>query len=320
MFALRGAAVTLSVFAMVYCALSLAVCLSWARIWIRIQTWARRPPESRVANLLFTLRLFPLATAVVITAAFTVPSFLLLEPRAINEPLGGLPLALGLCGLGIGIFGAAKVFRAIRKASHTISAWTREAQSVSSATPVPVLRISRPIPPMSAVGIVRPRILLSSAAESVLAADELRAALKHEIAHIRRRDNLKKLLLRFVAFPGMSGLEMAWLEAAEMAADDAAVSTPTEALDLAATLIKLSRLGPVAPPVDLSAALVHSPASIMNARVERLISWSQQRQSRSRGNAIWCGVLALCAAAGMAAVTYSEMLAHVHTATEWLVR
>ena len=76
---------------------------------------------------------------------------------------------------------------------------------------------------------------------------------------MRRRDNLKKLLLRFVAFPGMAGLEAAWLEATEMAADDAAVSNAGEALDLAAALIKLSRLGPVEAPVDLTAALVHSP-------------------------------------------------------------
>jgi Zn-dependent protease with chaperone function len=173
---------------------------------------------------------------------------------------------------------------------------------------------------MSAVGIVRPRILLSSAAESVLAAEELQTALNHEIAHIRRRDNLKKLLLRFVPFPGMSGLEMAWLEAIEMAADDAAVSSPTEALDLAATLIKLSRLGPVEAPVDLSAALVHSPASIMNTRVERLIAWSPRRQPLSQGLALWYGVFSICIAVGLVAVTYSELLARVHEATEWLVR
>jgi Zn-dependent protease with chaperone function len=67
----------------------------------------------------------------------------------------------------------------------------------------------------------------------------LQTALNHEVAHVSRRDNLKKLLLRFVAFPGMSGLETAWLEATEMAADDAAVSTAGDALDLAAALIKL---------------------------------------------------------------------------------
>ena len=316
MFALRGIAVSLAVFAIVYCTLSLAVCLSWTRI----QTWVRRQPVNRIAHLSFSLRIFPLVTAALITAVFTIPSFLLLEPRAIDEPVGGVPLTLGLCGLAIGVFGAANVFLAIRTASRTISAWTRGAQSVPSTAPVPVLRILRPVPPMSAVGIVRPRILLSSAAESVLAAGELQIALNHEMAHIRRRDNLKKLLLRFVCFTGMRGLEMAWLEAIEMAADDAAVSSPTEALDLAATLIKLSRLGPIEAPVDLSAALVHSPASIMNTRVERLIAWSQRRQDPSQGLSLRYGVLSICTAAVLAAVTYSQLLARMHEATEWLVR
>ena len=48
-------------------------------------------------------------------------------------------------------------------------------------------------------------MLLSGAAELVLTTNELQTALNHEIAHVRRRDNLKKLLLRFVAFPGMAG-------------------------------------------------------------------------------------------------------------------
>ena len=74
MFAARGIAVSLSVFVMVYCVLSLAVCLAWRTV----QSQVARFPVRRVADLLFALRMFPLATAVVITAAFTVPSFVLL--------------------------------------------------------------------------------------------------------------------------------------------------------------------------------------------------------------------------------------------------
>ena len=40
-------------------------------------------------------------------------------------------------------------------------------------------------------------------------------------------DNLKKLVFRFCPFPGMSKLESAWSQAAEMAADDAAVALRT---------------------------------------------------------------------------------------------
>jgi Zn-dependent protease with chaperone function len=269
--------------------------------------------------------MFPLATAVVITAAFTVPSFLLLEPRAIDEPLGGIPLALGLCGVMLGIFGVLNAGIAIRSASSTIARWTNAAQPIESNAPVPVLRISPAVPAMTAAGIVRPRVLMSGAAESMLTASELQTALNHEIAHVRRCDNLKKLLLRFVAFPGMSALEASWFEATEMAADDAAVSNAGEALDLASALIKLSRLGPVEPAVDLTAALVHSPTSamnarVMNARIERLIAWSAEPLISRRKYSPWYGLGVVVATIVVFAVTYGQLLLRLHTATEWLVR
>jgi Zn-dependent protease with chaperone function len=316
MFAARGIAVSFSVFVMVYCALSLAVILAWRSIRLHSQRHQLR----QVADLLFALRSFPLITAAIITAAFTVPSFLLLEPRAIDEPLGGIPLVLGVCGALLAIFGVVNAGIALRKASRTVSIWTSAAQPVESCAPVPVLRIPQVVPAMIAAGIVHPKVLLSGAAECLLSANELRIALNHEIAHVRRRDNLKKLLLRFVAFPGMRSLEIAWLEASEMAADDAAVSNPSEALDLAAALIKLSRLTPLEPPADLTAALMHSPASIINARVVRLIAWSDQGLVSSQRFSLGYVLSATIAATAVFAVPYSQLLVHVHTATEWLVR
>lgn len=316
MFAARGFAVSFSVFVMVYCALSVAVCFTWGRVWVHFQGH----PIRRIADLLLALRVFPLAAAAIITAVFTVPSFLLLEPRSINEPLGGLPLSLGICGAALGIFGMLNAAMAVRGSSRRVSTWTDQAQQIATYATVPVWRIARRVPAMAVAGIVRPKVLLSGAAEFLLTANELRSALSHEVAHIRRGDNLKKLLLRLVAFPGMGALEAKWLEATEMAADDAAVSSAREALDLAAALIKLSRLGPAESSADLTAALVHSPASVVNARVERLIAWSDDRRVPSRRFSPWYGLGAALAVIVLSAVTYSHLLAEVHTATEWLVR
>jgi Zn-dependent protease with chaperone function len=362
MFAVRGIAVTLSVFVIVYGALSLAVSLGWRWSGSKVRRHGQRHPARRSADLLFAWRMSPLLTAAVITGALTVPSFLLLEPRAIDEPLGGIPLALGICAVGLGIFGVLNAGLALRRVSRVVARWTRAAQPVETCAPVPVLRISagvpamnrpamnRPgmsqpatvlpalalpalalpalaLPAMTVAGIVRPRVLLSSAAESVLTAAELQMALNHEIAHVRRRDNLKKLMLRCVAFPGMAGLEAAWLEATEMAADDAAVSNAGEALDLAAALIKLSRLEPVEwgsvhAAIDLTATLVHGSATVMSARVERLIAWRGGRLAPPRTFSLspWYGVGAAVATVAVFAATYSQLLVRVHTATEWLVR
>lgn len=315
MFALRGIAISFSVFVLVYCLSSIAVPLIWR--FLRLN--AKGLPARQLADWLFTLRMFPLVAASTITAVLTVPSFLLLEPRAIQEPLGEIPLALGIFGAVLGIFGIVKASLALRAARRAAAEWARQAQPLKTSDPVPILRMARSVPAMIAAGIFRPRVMVSGAAEAILSAAELKSALNHELAHVRRRDNLKKLLLRFVAFPAMLPLETAWLEATEMAADDAGVANAGEALDLAAALIKLSRLGPVESAVDLTAALVHSPASAVNARVERLLAWNDQR-GVTRQHISWYGVVAILATAAAFAVTYGQLLVRVHTATEWLVR
>jgi beta-lactamase regulating signal transducer with metallopeptidase domain len=316
MFALRGAVVSLSTFAAVYCVFSLGVRFGWTAL----SHWCQHLPARRTADLLFAVRMFPFIAATLVTAAFTVPSFLLLEPRAIDEPLGVMPLALGVCGTGFVVFGLARSALALLRASRMTSAWKDQSELIQRSAGVPVLRIAPLVPAMTATGIVRPRILLSHAAESLLGAGEFQAALNHELEHVRRRDNLKKLLLRLVAFPGMRKLELAWLEAAEMAADDAAVSSASEALDLAAALIKLARLGCAESGIELTTALVHHPASAMSARVHRLIEWREGRRLPSRSLSPWYATVAVLTTAAVFSCVYSNLLTRAHEATEWLVR
>jgi len=127
-------------------------------------------------------------------------------------------------------------------------------------------------PPVTLVGVHKPRVLVSESAVALLSHDELHIALKHEDAHLRARDNLKKLVFRFCPFPGMAKLESAWSQTAELAADDAAVSNADDALDLAAALVKLSRLLPVgAAPVCTVGFVTGS----IGTRVERLLAWNE---------------------------------------------
>ncbi|MGA8761645.1 MAG: M56 family metallopeptidase [Candidatus Sulfotelmatobacter sp.] len=316
MFAARGIAVSLSVFSLLYVALSLSVCCLWRRIWL----YSQRFRAKRCANLLFAWRMLPLATAAASTLILAVPSFLLLEPRATDERVGAAPLVLGFFGFMILAAGAGNAILALVRASKTMARWNSDASVARSFGRILLLRGSRAFPTLVAAGILRPKVLLSHRAEIVLTPKELQTALQHELAHVRRLDNLRKLLIRFAAFPGMAELESSWRQASEMAADDAAVFSASEALDLAAALIKLSRLGPLEPPGELTTALVHSPAESVNARVERLIAWTDQRQIPAGGYSL---VYAACGAAVMlatVAVNYSGLLIQVHAATEWLVR
>ncbi|MGC2326659.1 MAG: hypothetical protein WA604_08090, partial [Candidatus Sulfotelmatobacter sp.] len=84
MFAARLVAVSFSVFVLVYSGMSLAVSCGWRKFWV----FSQRYPVWRTADLLFGLRLFPVLAAAAVTAVFTVPSFVLLEPRSIKEPIG----------------------------------------------------------------------------------------------------------------------------------------------------------------------------------------------------------------------------------------
>jgi Zn-dependent protease with chaperone function len=321
MFALRGIAVSLSIFVVFYSALSLAVCGVWRNVWPGGPRYSAR----RCADLLFALRMIPFALATGVTLSLAVPSFLLLEPRAVDEPMGAMPVALGLCGLAMVLGGMWKATTALLRASRRVARWSSEARvigarPIDSMNSVAVHRISAPAPPLTAAGILRPSLWLSRAVEFVLTERELETALRHEVAHVRRRDNLRKLMLRLVAFPGMAELESAWREASEMAADDAAVSTASEALDLAAAVIKLSRLTPLDPPAELTTALVHSPAQSVNARVLRLMAWTERRQNAAPGYSLGYALCAALAVVVALAVTYSELLLRVHAATEWLVR
>ena len=320
MFAVRGIAVSFSIFVMIYSALSGAAWGVWKRVWLTSQQYSAR----RCADLLFALRLTPLVVATGVTLVLAVPSFLLLEPRAVDESMGAVPVLLGLCGLAVVVAGMWKAAVALARVSRTVARWSSEARvidsrSVDSGASVSV-RVSAAAPTLTAAGILRPSVWLPQTAEFALTERELETALRHEVVHVQRRDNLRKLILRLVAFPGMAGLERAWRESTEMAADDAAVSSASEALDLAAAVIKLSRLAPLEPLAELTTALVYSPAESVNARVERLIAWTEQRQGPAPGFSVVYPLCAAMAAVITLAVTYSQLLVRVHAATEWLVR
>jgi beta-lactamase regulating signal transducer with metallopeptidase domain len=315
---LRGIAVSFSIFFVLYGVLSAAVWFAWRQIW----RFAQRYSAECCADLLFALRIAPFVVATGVTLAFTVPSFLLLEPRGINEQTSGLSLVLGLSGVGVALTGMWRATVAFVKASQIVSHWSSDACPIESSPfrdSVPVSLVSSLAPPLTVSGILRCRVWLSRSAEFVLTEQELETALRHEAMHVRRRDNLRRLILHFVGFPGITELETAWREASEMAADDAAVSNESEALDLAAALVKLTELVSPHPPTELTAALVRSPAECFDTRVRRLIAWPERQKTAARAKRLR---YAACAGAGaaMLAVAYGQLLVKMHEATEFLVR
>lgn len=311
MFALRGVAVSLTFFVLIYCFLSVLVALSWR--WLQ---WLHAAEQS-VADLLFALRVLPLFASIVLTAAFVIPSFQILEPRSIDEGLGTLPLALGAAALLLIAYGCYRVIGAQLRTSNLVARWLEGARPLEAGTETVTLRSRPEAPPLMLMGMRRPRVLVSESAVALLSLDELRVALKHELAHIRAWDNLKKLVFRFSPFPGMSQLEAAWSQAAELAADDAAVSNVNDAVDLAAALVKLSRL------ISIEAApacTVGFVTGSISARVARLLAWDEDGRRRERRISRWLAVPPAMAAVLCAFISYGPTLALTHEVTEWLVR
>jgi Zn-dependent protease with chaperone function len=327
MFALRGIAVSLTFFVLLYCLLSALVAVAWRSLrWLRVT-------EQGLAALLFAFRVLPLAASVVMTFAFVVPSFQLLEPRSmdIDEGMGAVPVALGVCALSLIACGSFRVFTAQIRTSRVVARWLEgahplkvdgaaqaDAQTYTQTDARTVTFPSRyEAPPLTLVGIRRPRVLVSESTVALLSHDELRVALKHEHAHMRSRDNLKKLVLRFCPFPGMAGLESAWSQAAELAADDAAVSRLDDAVDLAAALVKLSRLVPVEAALLCTVGFVTGSIS---ARVQRLLSWDETDKARAMRIRTWYVIPSVAALLLCIFATYGPALSLTHEVTEWLVR
>jgi beta-lactamase regulating signal transducer with metallopeptidase domain len=197
-----------------------------------------------------------------------------------------------------------------------VARWSQGTHALADAHAVTVL--STPdAPPLTLVGVCKPIVLVSESTVALLHQDELRVALEHERSHLGSRDNLKKLLFRFCPFPGMQKLERAWSQSAELAADDAAVSSMEDAVALASALVKLSRLVPVETSLVCTVGFV---SGSIRVRVSRLLAWDDIGKSRRPRTRPWFLVASAIVALLFISATYGPVLALTHEATEWLVR
>ena len=307
-FALRAIMVSLAFFAFLYSFLSLLLVLTW-----RVLQFYDVPKHISARNL-FTLRVTPFGIAASVSLFLTLPSFLLLERHSLDEDLG--TFMLSACAILILAAGTYRVLNAEVRTRRVVSACMEGAISPGSHPVASAVILSQSVSPLMLVGIRVPRILISASACNILSDGELRAAVRHEKAHFRSRDNLKKAILHCLPFPGMASLEEAWQEASELAADDGAVSSRHEALDLAAALIKLARHFPCQAVPDLATGLVSTVGSVPS-RVERLMAWRESSGPSPNG---WrYGIAVALLAFWCLAVKLGPALVLVHSLTERLV-
>jgi hypothetical protein len=307
-FAARGIMVSLAFFALLYTSLSLIVVLAWRWFSPRTVNTRLRP------GVLFRLRVAPFAIAGSVSLFLICPSFLVFENHAMDEDLG--TFVLGTCALLLFGAGLLRVIVAEARTRRVVTACLQGAVNLDDDGMSYATVSLQSVAPLMLVGIREPRILISQSTQHILSNEELLVAVRHEAEHLRARDNLKKAILNFLPFPGMKELGEAWQEAAELAADDSAVSSRKEALDLAAALIKLSRHYPHRTIPDFATSLVSGGESTTK-RVERLLAWEKAPDAVS--NRWRCAALLACTACLAFVVKVGPVLALIHSITERFV-
>jgi Zn-dependent protease with chaperone function len=305
---LRGALLWLGAFFLIYITLSIGVAGAWQFLRNRAATWD--------ASSLYGLRALPLTAAAVFVIFLVIPSFLRLEQYQAEETVGCLGLGLAFGGIGIVGFGAISALLALWRVHRFLAScpetrtWQLDnsgASGIEIATANPMLLVA---------GIYRSKVLISEQAVRLLDPCEMRAAVRHELAHASSHDNFKKLMFQVSRFPFLSGLERSWMQAAELAADDAAVTDESSAVDLASALLKVASRTSAREMPELATSLLPHTEQELRTRIERLVTWHRPASAPRRQ------LLALFILTGLGtlAVSYLPLLRQVHELSEFLIR
>jgi len=307
LFAVRGLAVSLSMFVLAYAGLRFAVAGGW--------TVTRKRLPWMSPNALYALQIGPFFLALIIVGFFTIPSYLRFEPRVVQEAFGPPVLLLSLICLFLIGLGTYRVWQAYARTARIVREWRAGATQVTDPQGLAIYKTGPSAPPFVVAGFWRPRLLVSSSTSTVLSEQELARAISHETAHIKRRDNLKKLVLRACSFPRATQIEREWLAAVEMDADRYAVRNRREALDLASALVKASRMS--MPTAELTTNLTGEPGTLLQMRVQRLLEWDASQQS---DRLLRYGSLILASVTTIAILaSYSSILLYMHSLAELLM-
>jgi Zn-dependent protease with chaperone function len=314
-FGLLGTAVALAAFAAVTILASAALAALWPAV---VSAAGPLRPRAR-ARLLYALRLLPVVLGALAAVALAASAWARYEPRQSSET-PGLSLAVAV-GLALTLLAAAgrRGARALRAGRALAREWTAAGTPVRlPGVTLPAFRIAHPWPVVCVVGAVRPRLFVADTVLDACTPAELASVLAHEAGHVAARDNLKRLVAKFLPdalhwFPAGRALDGAWESASEAAADARAAATrPGGSLDLAAALLRVARLA-TGGGIALPARALFDGESVA-PRVRRLLSEEAALPASGRTLAVWAALLALPAAVLVASLEPSVLRIVQHVA------
>ncbi len=264
--------------------INLTISLAASLIWRCTGKFARLLSGKEKSNLIFGLRIFPLAFAALLICVFLIPSYFLFEPHDSDENVGFKLAVLAIISAAGMLLAARRIFATFYVTHRTVSEWLLRSEPLSVENiSAPVYKLEHPFPVIAVVGVLRPKMFIASQVFEVLSKNELAAAIAHERGHLDGSDNFKRMVLRvcrdLLIFPIGRKLEVLWTETTEESADEfAAGNGSLIALDLASALIKISKIIPpeAAPKMPLAAFLIEENNSQVVRRIINLTNIADQ--------------------------------------------
>ena len=290
-----------------YAVLSTVGSLVAVALWRR-GGFASITPAALRARRLVMLRALPVVAAMTVTATVVMPAFMLFEPDHAVEAVGAALMALAALGAALLLSGAVNAALSALATWRVERAWLRSAQRLDFEPPagVPAYAVDSFAPVVALVGVFAPKLIAAREVIDACNSHELSNIVAHERGHLHARDNLKRWLMACAPdalrwTPAHDAMVLAWDDAAEDAADDAATAGKDVArLDLAALLVKVARLSPASGCLTAATVSPFIERARLDRRVRRLLS-SQPSPGPSRA-ALLLPLLSLSLGASMLAL------------------
>lgn len=250
---------------------------SLASVW----QWHRLTPPAAPtdrATFLFHTRVLPLVASL-LWLALATSSFFIFEPRSNGERIGAVLVALASVGAVLLSGAAARTLIAVMRHRRLLREWLDRAEPIAlDGVSIPALAIHTTFPIVAVVGILRPRLVVARRVLDECPPEELAAILAHEGVHIARNDNARRMLLLAMPDPlawlrvGRE-MDLAWHDAAEQVADEAAGEGRGDAgrVALAAALVRVARMVPAGQTLGEIPASALYRGEPLETRVRRLL-------------------------------------------------
>ena len=289
-------------------------------LWHGVSRWTLKWSGTARSRLLFTLRIFPAAVALGGVAALFIPSYILYEPQPADEVLNTklvVIAAVSAAGLVMAFWRSLLSWRATKR---LVADWMSHAEAIPvDGLSVQAHCLTHSFPVIAVVGAFRPRLFVSKQIFDSLDRPEILAAMEHEIGHLSARDNLKRVLIRgcrdlLAIVPWGRSLDSAWSKAAEAAADEyAAARGGSTALDLASALVKIARMMPEEPDLNMpvGAFLLGDDPGGLAWRVRRLTQIAEAGRTKYQyGEFISNALSQACLCIPLVALTCAALIPH----------